>query len=128
MDDKITIADHPAIRSLQFWHFVVQESVRTDGPDLTARQLAVLLSVFLTEPPHTVRGMAADLKVGKPVITRAVKSLVKAGFVKRVRDETDRRNIFIQRTVRGAVYLSELADRIWEADPDLHFPPAGDGT
>ena len=122
MEDETTIADHPGIRSLQFWHFVVQESVRTDGPDLTSRQLAVLLSVYLTEPPHTVRGLAEEIDVGKPVITRAVNSLIEAGFVKRVRDEKDRRNVFIWRTVKGAVYLSELADRIVEAKPDLHFP------
>ncbi len=122
MEDETDIADHPGIRSLQFWHFVVQQSVRNAGPDLTSRQLAVLLSVFLTDPPHTVRGLAAKLQVGKPVITRAVNSLIKFDFVKRVRDENDRRSVMIQRTVRGAVYLSELADRIVEAKPNLHFP------
>ncbi len=48
-------------------------SVASDGPDLTARQLAVFLKVYL-EPniDHTVRGLAAVLNVSKPAITRTL--------------------------------------------------------
>ncbi len=49
--------------------------VRRDGADLSARQLAVLLTVYLTEGPHTVRGLAATLNVSKPAITRALDRL-----------------------------------------------------
>lgn len=44
-------------------------SVSSDGPDLTARQLAVFLKVYL-EPgtDHTVRGLAAELNVSKPAM------------------------------------------------------------
>jgi hypothetical protein len=45
--------------------------VRRDGPDLSARQLGVFLTVYLTDGPHTVRGLAAELNVSKPAITRA---------------------------------------------------------
>ena len=44
--------------------------VRRDGPDLTARQLAVFLTCYLVEGGHTVRGLAAELDVSKPAIDR----------------------------------------------------------
>src|SRR5271165_6543064 len=40
--------------------------VRRSGPDLSARQLAVFLTCYLMEGGHTVRGLAADLRVSKP--------------------------------------------------------------
>jgi DNA-binding MarR family transcriptional regulator len=51
-------------------------SIRSDGPDLTARQLAVFLKIYL-EPgtDHTVRGLASILAVSKPAITRALDRL-----------------------------------------------------
>ena len=83
----------------------------TDGePDLSARQLAILLTIYLEPPPHTVRGLAATLKVTKPVITRALDSMGKIGLVARRRDEKDRRNVVIQRTPKGALAVERLGD------------------
>ena len=50
--------------ALEVWRGALADSVRDDRPDLSARQLAILLTVYLTEPPHTVRGLATllDLK------------------------------------------------------------------
>lgn len=73
----------------------------------------------MTDPPHTVRGLAADLNVAKPVITRALDTLSKKGLVKRSKDDSDGRSILVTRTVKGAVYLSELSDRIVEADKSV---------
>lgn len=70
----------------------------------------------MTEPPHTVRGLASLLNVTKPVITRALDTMGQLGLIKRKRDEADKRSVLVQRTVKGAVYLSELSDRIVEAD------------
>src|SRR5262249_27257638 len=78
--------------------------------DLSARQLTVLLTIYLESPPHTVRGLAAKLRVTKPVITRALDSMGKLGLVSRKRDVADRRNVIIQRTVKGALYVEELGD------------------
>jgi DNA-binding MarR family transcriptional regulator len=97
---------------LRMWRLSTLESVRSNEPDLTMRQMSVLLEVYMTEPPHTVRGLAANLNVTKPVITRALDTMTKYGFIKRKPDEKDKRSIFVQRTVKGAVYLSELSDRI----------------
>ncbi len=83
----------------------------TDGEaDLSARQLAILLTIYLEPPPHTVRGLAAKLKVTKPVITRALDTMGKLGLVSRRRDETDRRNVVIQRTPKGALAVERLGD------------------
>ncbi len=97
---------------LALWHRVLINTVRSGKPDLTTRQMALLLCVYLTPPPHTVRGLASELGVTKPVITRALDTLGTLGYLKRKRDETDRRNILIQRTVTGAVFLSDYKDMI----------------
>ncbi len=81
-------------------------------------ETAILLSVYLRPHPHTVRGLAASLNVAKPVVTRAIDTLSTLGFVRRRRDDQDKRNIFIDRTVKGSVYLSEFSDLIVEASKE----------
>ena len=81
-------------------------------PDFTLRQLTILLTVYLEPPPHTVRGLAAKLGVTKPVITRALDSMGKQDLVTRRRDDRDKRNVIIQRTVKGALYLEALGDMV----------------
>lgn len=103
-------------RLLEMWRQALLNTVRANEPDLTMRQVAVLTTVYMTDPPHTVRGLASDLNVAKPVITRALDTLGRMGLLKRKRDDADKRNVLIQRTVKGAVYLSELSDRIVRAD------------
>src|SRR5690606_8672415 len=95
--------------ALELWRRVLAAPVRHRGPDLTTRQLAVFLQVYLAPPPHTVRGLASALGLSKPVVTRALDSLSRLGYVRRRRDEADRRNVLVQRTVKGAVYLSDFA-------------------
>ncbi|TVV70705.1 MarR family transcriptional regulator [Sphingomonas solaris] len=80
--------------------------VRSGRPDLTNRQMALLLAVYLTPGPHTVRGLAHLLGVSKPVITRALNTLGSLGYLRRERDESDRRNIFVTQTDSGADFLA----------------------
>ncbi len=82
--------------------------VRSDGPDLSARQLAVLLTVYLGEGPHTVRGLAADLNVSKPAITRALDRLGELDLARRKVDPADRRSVLVQRTPKGTTFLQDL--------------------
>lgn len=103
-------------RMLKVWREAHLQCVRSHDPDLTSRQMSVLLSVYMTDPPHTVRGLATQLNVTKPVITRALDTMSHMGLLKRKRDEADKRSVLIQRTVKGAVFLSELSDRIVAAD------------
>ena len=56
--------------------------------------------------------VAFKLGVSKPVITRALDSMGRLELVSRRRDEKDRRNVLVQRTVKGALYLERLADTI----------------
>ncbi|MFZ5609495.1 MAG: MarR family transcriptional regulator [Pseudomonadota bacterium] len=97
---------------LNVWKRALIAAVHSDKPDLTSRQMALMLIVYLENGAHTVRGLAARLKVAKPVITRALNALSAYGYVRRKTDEADRRNLFVQRTVKGAVFLSEFADFI----------------
>jgi len=90
--------------------------VRGTAADLTSRQMAILLEIYLSSPPHTVRGLAKSLNLSKPVVTRALDTMSRLGFVKRKRDETDRRNVFLQRTVKGATYLADFASVIEGAE------------
>lgn len=110
-----TIEPGPELRfdqALAIWRGAIVESVRRDTPDLSARQMAILLTVYLNAGPHTVRGLAAQLNISKPAVSRALDTLGGHGLVRRKRDEADRRNVLIQRTVKGSVYLREFADLI----------------
>lgn len=86
----------------------IVELVRRDGPDLTARQLGVLLTCYTETKPQTVRGLAAQLEVSKPAITRALDRLAEFDLVQRRIDPFDRRSVLIQRTAAGLGYLRTL--------------------
>lgn len=102
-------------QALEIWRGAIVNSVRNDSPDLSARQMAVLSTVYLTSPPHTVRGLAQQLNVSKPAITRAIDRLSELDMVRRKVDENDRRSVLIHRTVKGSVFLTEFAQLIMEA-------------
>ena len=101
---------------LHLWRHAMLEGVRANDPDLTMRQISVMLSVYMTPEPHTVKGLSAELNVVKPVITRALDTLSQLDYIKRTRDENDKRVVHVVRTVKGAVYLSELSERITIAE------------
>lgn len=104
-----------SVEALDLWRGAVVEGVRRDAPDLSARQMALILTVYLTSPPHTVRGIAKALNVSKPAITRSIDRLSALGLVKRKVDEADRRSVLLQRTVKGSVFLREFGDIIVDA-------------
>lgn len=91
--------------SLGGWMRALVGYVRSGEPDLTNRQMALLMIVYLTPGPHTVRGLARVLAVSKPVVTRALNSLGALGYLRRERDLDDRRNVFVVRTSNGADFL-----------------------
>lgn len=82
--------------------------VRRDGADLSARQLGVFLTCYLNEGGHTVRGLAAELEVSKPAITRALDRLGELDLARRKVDPLDRRSVLVQRTPKGSAFLREL--------------------
>jgi DNA-binding MarR family transcriptional regulator len=109
ISDTIEVQDRQA---LSLWLDVTSQAVRARGPDLTARQTAMMLTIYLDTGPHTVRGLAKKLGVGKPVIVRAIDALGDAGLVVRVPDPNDRRNVFIEGTSLGATQLGDYARNI----------------
>lgn len=111
------------LEALDHWRAVLVTSVKRAGPDLSSRQFALLLTVYLTPPPHTVRGLASTLDVSKPAISRALDRLGRLGFARRKRDDADRRNVLVQRTVKGSVFLTEFAHLVIDAGNG-----AGNGT
>ena len=78
--------------------------VRRDGPDLSARQLGVFLTCYLQEGAHTVRGLAADLNVSKPAITRALDRLGELDLARRKVDP-----------MKGTAFLRDLRSIMTEA-------------
>jgi DNA-binding MarR family transcriptional regulator len=101
-----------ASQALQLWHDVTFDLVHDDQPDLSSRQMAVLLTVYLDPPPHTVRALARKLGVTKPAITRALDTRGRLGLLSRRRDEADRRNVIVQRTLAGALAVEKLGDMV----------------
>ncbi len=102
-------------KALTIWTDVMIGTVRDEAPDLSARQLALMLLVYNQPGRHTVKSLAIDLNISKPAVTRALDSLGRYGLVKRLRDENDRRNVLVGRTPRGLQYVNDLADRLQAA-------------
>ena len=97
-------------QALSLWNHCMLDLVRLDQSGLTLRQLSILLTVYLELPPHTVRGLAERLHVAKPVISRALDTLGRQDLILRKRDPSDRRNVLVQRTVKGALFVENLGD------------------
>ena len=102
-------------QALELWCTTIAEGVRRDAPDLTVRQMAVLLLVYMTEAPHTVRGLAEALNISKPAGTRALDRLGKLEYLRRKEDEFDRRSVLVRRTVKGSIFLREYGEIIAKA-------------
>ena len=115
---SVTIADADmsiplgTAQALKLWHNLSLAQVHGNEVDLSTRQVSILLTIYMEAPPHTIRELAKKLKVSKPVITRALDSMGKLDLVTRRRDAADKRNVLVQRTVKGALYLDRLADLI----------------
>lgn len=99
----------------------IVELVRREGPDLSARQLGVLLTCYLETEAQTVRGLAAKLDVSKPAITRALDRLSEFDLVRRKTDPLDRRSVLVQRTPTGTAFMRELRTILRDAATAQHF-------
>ncbi len=102
--------------------------VRSGQPDLTNRQMALMMLVYMTPGPHTVRGLAATLGVSKPVITRALNTLGALGYLRRVRDDADRRNVFVAMTDTGQEFLEGFERNLEQAGERRSSGSGGSGS
>lgn len=112
------IGNSKTMLALSFWHGVVSTSLQKMPVDLSARQTAILLHIYLMPAPHSIKKLSEELLISKPATCRAIDALENAKLVRRVRDKGDKRNVIIQRTVKGSVYLSEFADIILSMSKD----------
>ena len=74
-----------AMTSLEMLHRVSSEGVRAGDVDLSSRQFAVLLSIFMRPGPDSIREVSARLDLPKPAVTRALDVLERNGFIRRKR-------------------------------------------
>ena len=111
-DKAQRISSPRVVKALSFWHGVTSGALKYMPIDLSARQTAVLLHIYMEEAPHSIKTIAEDLDISKPAICRAVDTLEREKLVKRLRDRNDKRNVILQKTTRGSAYLSEFADII----------------
>ena len=72
-------------QALRLWHDVTVMTLRQAHTDLTTRQFALLLQVYLLPQPHTVRVLSSNLAMSKPAVTRALDRLCRLGFLRRKR-------------------------------------------
>ena len=102
-------------RLLNILHGTICASVRSDAPDLSARQMAILLAVSLNEGMHTVRGLAAALNISKPAISRSLDRLCELGLAGREDDPRDRRSVLVVPSESGRGYVASLRQMLAEA-------------
>jgi DNA-binding MarR family transcriptional regulator len=95
---------HPLLYELRT---AVVGEVRT-GNDLNLRMMAVMLIIYLTDDPQTVRGLARHLKVSGSVVSRALDRLSELSLVRRRVDPADRRSVLAVRTETGRAMVARL--------------------
>src|SRR3546814_4840787 len=86
--------------ALSNWMRTLVDYVRSGEPDLTNRQMALMMIVYILPGPHTVRGLADKLNVSKPVITRALNKLGALGYLRRERDRSEEHTSELQSLMR----------------------------
>lgn len=99
--------------SLELWRKTLEFMVKNKGEyDLSTRQMVILLDVYLSDTAFTVKSLSLGLNISKPAVTRALNKLGQIGLIKRKIDTKDKRIVFIQRTVKGSVFLTEFGEVI----------------
>lgn len=83
--------------------------VASDQPDLSLRQMAVLMLVYRRGGDWTVRGLATELQINKPAVTRSIDRLRDLGLARRVTDPRDARSVLVARTSAGTALVNRIA-------------------
>ncbi len=100
---------------LVFWKEVLLAHVRSGQPNLTNRQMTVLMVLYASGDTYTVGGLAAKLTLSSPVVGRSLNALEALGYLKRSRDPTDARSSLTHRTASGAAFLNSFGAAIANA-------------
>lgn len=102
-------------QALAHWYNVTTESLDILPVDLSARQSAVLLHVYLHEELCGIKDLATQLGISKPAICRAVDVLEAENLLRRKPDRNDKRHILLHPTAKGNKYLHKFADIVIKA-------------
>jgi DNA-binding MarR family transcriptional regulator len=108
-----------ARRGLALWHGALKRALKAEAPVLSTRQMGILLTVYLDPGPHTLRQVASALRIPESAAARALDVLERHDFLRRRRDQQDRRAIQLHRTVKGAVYLNDWGELVAKAEGGL---------
>lgn len=98
--------------ALALWYTVVLQGVRSDAPDLSARQMAIIMTVYIDPRPFTIKMLSQRLGISKPAVCRAVDTLEKLQFVQREPDRQDKRKVTLARTTKGHDFLGQFSETI----------------
>ena len=102
--------------ALHLWREALRLAVRHEEPDLTTRQMVVMLVVYAPwEQKVRVRDLAEDLSLSKPAVSRALDRLEQLGYVRRKADAADGRSVVLQPTMRGSKFLADFAEFVQQA-------------
>jgi DNA-binding MarR family transcriptional regulator len=82
--------------------------VRQDGRELTCRQLAVLLTVYLTREELVATKLAKHLQISEAAMCRMLDRLAEFDLIRRKPHPSDRRSHLVARTLRGADFMRNL--------------------
>lgn len=107
-------------RTLVLWQRVTAAALEKLPYDLSTRQTAILLYIYVEPLPHSIKKLSEQLGISKPAVCRAVDVLEHAKLIKRARNRDDLRNVSLQRTVKGGNYLKEYAALILQASRINH--------
>ena len=102
------MATQPLHADLDALYETVLALVRSKTPDLTARQLGVFLTCYTAGGAPTVRRLAAQLRVDRPIISRALNRRAASNLIRRMPASADRRSVLIGRTLAGSRFLRKL--------------------
>lgn len=112
MLDSVMIPASQTIDSLNLWCKILLRGMKEAEFDLSTRQTAILLSVYLGANPHSVKSLSEELGISKAAVCRAVDVLSGHGLLKRKRGETDKRQVTLTKTIKGMIFLSDMAEII----------------
>ena len=102
--------------ALHLWREALRSAVRHEEPDLTTRQMVVMLVVYAPwEQKVRVRDLAEDLSLSKPAVSRALDRLEQLGYIRRKADLADGRSVLLQPTMRGSKFLADFAEFVQQA-------------
>ncbi len=97
---------------LSVWMSILVLYIRSEQPDLSNIQTALLLIIYMTPGPHSARALAAQLRAPKSSVSRGLNRLAMLGYVRQERDPTDLRKSVISQTHEGRVFLEALKKSI----------------